>query len=280
MIDIGKFNELRFIKKTDAGLILTDGEKEVLLPYIHAPEGVQAGDNLHVFVYIHSDGRLMATTETPLATVGEFALLTVVDQNEQGVFMDMGIGKDVFVPEREQKRPMQIGKKYVVYLYTDEKNDRITASSKLADFIDQDEHDLEEGDEVTLMITEESDLGYSAIINQKYMGLLYHNEVFEDLQPGDIKRGFIKKIREGNKIDLSLQVIGFRHILDLKDSLMIDLQENNGSILLGDKSSPEDIYNRLKISKKAFKKAIGSLYKERLIEVSDYEIKIVPKPGK
>ena len=280
MIDIGKFNELRFIKKTDAGLILTDGEKEVLLPYIHAPEGVQAGDNLHVFVYIHSDGRLMATTETPLATVGEFALLTVVDQNEQGVFMDMGIGKDVFVPEREQKRPMQIGKKYVVYLYTDEKNDRITASSKLADFIDQDEHDLEEGDEVTLMITEESDLGYSAIINQKNMGLLYHNEVFEDLQPGDIKRGFIKKIREGNKIDLSLQVIGFRHILDLKDSLMIDLQENNGSILLGDKSSPEDIYNRLKISKKAFKKAIGSLYKERLIEVSDYEIKIVPKPVK
>ena len=280
MIDIGKFNELRFIKKTDAGLILTDGEKEVLLPYIHAPEGVQTGDNLHVFVYIHSDGRLMATTETPLATVGEFALLTVVDQNEQGVFMDMGIGKDVFVPEREQKRPMQIGKKYVVYLYTDEKNDRITASSKLADFIDQDEHDLEEGDEVTLMITEESDLGYSAIINQKYMGLLYHNEVFEDLQPGDIKRGFIKKIREGNKIDLSLQVIGFRHILDLKDSLMIDLQENNGSILLGDKSSPEDIYNRLKISKKAFKKAIGSLYKERLIEVSDYEIKIVPKSGK
>ena len=277
MIEIGKFNELRFIKKTDAGLILTDGEKEVLLPYQHAPEGVQAGDNLHVFVYIHSDGRLMATTETPLAMVGEFALLTVVDQNEQGVFMDMGIGKDVFVPEREQKRPMQTGQKYVVFLYTDEKNDRITASSRLSDFIDQDEHDLEQGDEVNLLITEESDLGYSAVINQRYMGLLYHNEVFEDLKAGDQRRGFIKKIREGNKIDLSLQVIGFRHILDLKDSLMINLEEHNGSILLGDKSSPEDIYNRLKISKKAFKKAIGSLYKERLIEISDYEIKLVPK---
>lgn len=279
MIEIGKYNELRFIKKTDAGLILTDGEKEVLLPYVHAPEGVQAGDNLHVFVYIHSDGRLMATTETPLAIVDEFALLTVVDLNEQGAFMDMGIGKDVFVPEREQKRPMQIGQKYVVYLYTDQKNDRITASSRLADFIEQDEHDLEQGDEVSLMITEESDLGYSAIINKRYMGLLYHNEVFEDLQPGDVKRGFIKKIREENKIDLSLQVIGFRHILDLKDSLMTDLEENNGSILLGDKSSPEEIYNRLKISKKAFKKAIGSLYKERLIEISDYEIKLVPKAG-
>ena len=277
MIEIGKFNELRFIKKTDAGLILTDGEKEVLLPYQHIPEGVQAGDNLHVFVYIHSDGRLMATTETPLAMVGEFALLTVVDQNEQGVFMDMGIGKDVFVPEREQKRPMQTGQKYVVFLYTDEKNDRITASSRLSDFIDLDEHDLEQGDEVNLLITEESDLGYSAVINQRYMGLLYHNEVFEDLKAGDQRRGFIKKIREGNKIDLSLQVIGFRHILDLKDSLMINLEEHNGSILLGDKSSPEDIYNKLKISKKAFKKAIGSLYKERLIEISDYEIKLVPK---
>lgn len=278
MIEIGKFNELRFIKKTDSGLILTDGEKEVLLSYEHAPKDIQIGDNLHVFVYHHNDGRLMATIQTPTAMVGEFALLPVVDQNEQGVFMDMGIGKDVFVPEREQKRPMQIGQKYVVFLYTDEKNDRITASSRLSDFIEQDEHDLEPGDEVNLMITEESDLGYSAIINQKYMGLLYHNEVFEDLIAGDRRRGFIKKIREENKIDLSLQIIGFRHILDLKDSLMIDLEENNGLILLGDKSSPEDIYTRLKISKKAFKKAAGSLYKERLIEISDFEIKLVPKP--
>jgi hypothetical protein len=275
MIEIGKYNELRFIKKTDTGLILTDGEKEVLLPYVHAPEGVESGDNLHVFVYIHSDGRFMATTETPIAMVDEFAFLEVVDQNEQGCFMNMGIGKDVFVPEREQKRPMKIGQKYVVFLYTDERNDRITASSRLTDFIEQDKHELEEGDEVSLLITEESDLGFSAIIDQKYMGLLYHNEVFEDLQPGDIKRGFVKKIREGNKIDLSLQVIGFRHILDLKDILIIDLQESGGIIHLGDKSSPEDIYNRLKISKKAFKKAIGSLYKERLVEVSDHEVKIV-----
>ncbi len=277
MVAIGKFNELRFIKKTENGLILTEGEKEVLLPYVYAPEGAEIGDNLHVFVYIHSDGRLMATTETPIAQVDEFAFLEVVDENENGAFMDMGIGKDVFVPNKEQKRPMKIGQKYVVFLYNDEKTERITASSYLNDFINQDEHDLEEGDEVRLLITDESDLGFSAIINQRFMGLLYRNEVFEDLKPGDQKRGFIKKIREGNKIDLSLQVIGFKHILDLKDSLMVDLQENNGSILLGDKSSPEDIYNRLKISKKAFKKAIGSLYKERLITISDHEIKLVPK---
>lgn len=276
MIEIGKFNELRFIKKIDNGLILTDGEKEVLLPYVHAPEGVEIGDNLHVFTYIHSDGRLMATTETPLAQVDEFAFLEVVDQNENGVFMDIGIGKDIFVHEKEQRRPMKIGQKYVVFLYNDEKTERITGSSYLSDFINQDEHELEEGDEVRLLISDESDLGFSAVINQQYMGLIYRNEVFEDLKPGDQKRGFIKKIREGNKIDLTLQVIGFKHILDLKDSLMIDLQNNNGSILLGDKSSPEDIYNRLKISKKAFKKAIGSLYKERLIIVSDDEIKLVP----
>ncbi|MDP2414432.1 S1 RNA-binding domain-containing protein [Daejeonella sp.] len=277
MVEIGKFNELRFIKKTENGLILTEGEKEVLLPYVYAPEGAEIGDNLHVFVYIHSDGRLMATTETPIAQVDEFAFLEVVDENENGAFMDMGIGKDVFVPNKEQKRPMKIGQKYVVFLYNDEKTERITASSYLSDFINQDEHDFEEGDEVRLLITDESDLGFSAIINQRFMGLLYRNEVFEDLKPGDQKRGFIKKIREGNKIDLSLQVIGFKHILDLKDTLIIDLQENNGSILLGDKSSPEDIYNRLKISKKAFKKAIGSLYKERLIIISDHEIKLVPK---
>lgn len=277
MIEIGKFNELRFIKKTENGLILTEGEKEVLLPYVYAPESAEIGDNLHVFVYIHSDGRLMATTETPIAQVDEFAFLEVVDENENGAFMDMGIGKDVFVPNKEQKRPMKIGQKYVVFLYNDEKTERITASSYLSDFINQDEHDFEEGDEVRLLITDESDLGFSAIINQQFMGLLYRNEVFEDLQAGDQKRGFIKKIREGNKIDLSLQVIGFKHILDLKDSLMIDLQENNGSIPLGDKSSPEDIYNRLKISKKAFKKASGSLYKERLITISDHEIKLVPK---
>ncbi len=275
MIEIGKYNELRFVKKTDTGLILTDGQKEVLLPYNHAPENVEQGDNLHVFVYIHSDGRMLATTQTPLACVGEFALLKVVDINENGAFMDLGIDKDLFVPEREQKRPMSLEEKYVVYVYLDEINDRMLASSKLANYVEDTGFDFEVGDEVSLMITDRSELGYSAIINQQYIGLLYHNEIFEELHPGYLRRGFIKKITADNKIDLSLQVIGFKHILDLKNSLMIELKENNGQLLLGDKSSPEEIYDRLKISKKAFKKTIGSLYKERLIEISDYEVKLV-----
>ena len=276
-MEIGKYNELRYIKKTDSGLILTDGEKEVILPFNHAPVEVNPGDNLHVFVYVHTDGRLFATTQTPLACVGEFAFLTVVDENESGSFLSLGIDKDVFVHQRDQKRPMKMAGKYVVYIFLDD-SDRISGSSRVAEFVEIDDIDLEVADEVSLMIFDQSDLGYSAIVNQKYAGLLYHNEVFEELKAGDMKRGFVKKITEGNKIDLSLQVIGFKHILDLKESILLDLKESGGILKLGDKSSPDEIYTRLKISKKAFKKTIGSLYKERLVEISDFEVKLVKAP--
>lgn len=273
-MEIGTYNDLRYIKKTDENLILTDGENKVFLPVNQVTAEVNTGDNLHVFVYVHTDGRLVATMKTPFACAGEFAFLTVVDENEQGSFLDLGIDKDVFVHKRDQKRPMRIGGKYVVYIFLDD-NDRMAGSSKLTDYLEGEVIDLEVADEVSLLIFDESDLGFSTIVNQKYAGLLYHNEVFEPLQPGDMKRGFVKKIREGNKIDLSLQVIGFKHILDLKESILLDLKESGGSLKLGDKSSPDEIYNRLKISKKAFKKTIGSLYKERLIEITDYEVKLV-----
>jgi uncharacterized protein len=276
-MEIGKYNELRYIKKTDSGLILTDGEMEVILPFNHSPAEVNAGDNLHVFVYVHTDGRLFATTQTPLACVGEFAFLTVVDENENGSFLSLGIDKDVFVHQKDQKRPMKMAGKYVVYIFLDD-SDRISGSSRVTEFVEIDDIDLEVADEVSLLIFDQSDLGYSAIVNQKYAGLLYHNEVFEELKAGDMKRGFVKKITEGNKIDLSLQVIGFKHILDLKESIMLDLKESGGILKLGDKSSPDEIYTRLRISKKAFKKTIGSLYKERLIEISDFEVKLVKAP--
>lgn len=281
MIETGKFNELEFIRKTDGGLILGGPDKEdVLLPWAEAPETVEPGDIFHVFVFRHSDGRLMATSKTPHACVGEFACLTAVDQNETGAFLDLGIGKDVFVSERDQKRPMRIGGRYVVYIFRDEHSGRIMGSSKLNYYVNQEDLDLEPGDEVSLLISDESDLGYSAIINQKHLGLIYRNEVYEDLKPGESRKGYIKKIREGNLIDLSLQPIGFKHILDTKDSMMLILKENNGVLDLGDKSSPEDIYSRLKISKKVFKKTIGGLYKERLIEISDHQIKLIPGADK
>jgi predicted RNA-binding protein (virulence factor B family) len=278
MISIGQYNDLRILNKTENGLILSDGDKEVLLPYNVVPTNVELGENINVFVYVHKDGNLLATTKRPLACVGDFAFLTVVDESNDGVFMDLGIDKDIYVPQREQKRPMFKGDNHVVYVFLDDSNDRMVASSRLTNFVEEDDIDLEEGDEVSLLIVDRSDLGFNAIVNNKYIGLLYTNELFDELHSGEVRKGWIKKIRVEGKIDLSLQPMGYGHILDTKDILFQELKDNNGVIALGDKSTPEEIYQRFKISKNAFKKTIGALYKERLILVSDHEIKIYIDP--
>ncbi|MDR6781780.1 putative RNA-binding protein (virulence factor B family) [Pedobacter africanus] len=275
MIAIGQYNDLRIIRKTEEGLVLTEGEKEILLPYVDVPKNAEIGDNLNLFVFMQKDGRLQATSKRPLACVGDFACLTVVDETEDGgVFMDIGIGKDIYVPKREQKRPMFRGDKHVVYVFLDESNDRMLASSKLINYVEEEEIDLEEGDEVSLLIADRSDLGYNAIIDNKYIGLLYTNELFDELNPGETRKGWVKKIRVEGKIDLSLQPMGYGHILETKDVILEDLKYSGGVIALGDKSSPEAIYQYFKISKSAFKKAIGGLYKDRLIIVSDHEIRL------
>jgi len=275
MIAIGQYNDLRIINKTEAGLILTDGEKDVLMPYTDVPKNAEIGENVNVFVFMNKDGRLHGTTKKPLACVGDFAFLTVVDEAEDGgAFMDIGIGKDVYVPKREQKSPMFKGDKHVVYVFLDESNDRMLASSKLVNYVEEENFDLEEADEVSLLIVDRSDLGYNAIIDNKYIGLLYTNELFDELNPGEERKGWIKKIRVEGKIDLSLQPMGYGHILETKDVILADLKDSGGVISLGDKSTPDDVYHRFKISKSAFKKAIGGLYKERLITISDHQIKL------
>ncbi len=274
MIEIGRYNDLRIINKTENGLILTEGEKEVLLPYVDVPKNIEIGENINVFVYMHKDGRLMGTTKRPLACVGDFAYLTVVDDGEDGAFMDLGLDKDIYVPQREQKRPMFKGESHVVYVYLDESNDRMVASSRLTNYVEDQDIDLEEGDEVSLLIVDRSDLGYNAIVDNKYIGLLYTNELFDQLNPGEFRKGWIKKIRVEGKIDLSLQPMGYGHILENKDAILDELKECGGVIALGDKSQPDEIYERFKISKSAFKKVIGGLYKDRLITISDYEIKL------
>ncbi|HEX8376738.1 MAG TPA: S1-like domain-containing RNA-binding protein [Pedobacter sp.] len=278
MIAIGTYNDLTYKRKAATGLVFGDEDEEVILPFTTAVDNLNVEAPLHAFVYMSSDGRLTATLKTPYACVDEFAVLEVIDQNDSGAFLDLGIEKDVFVPEREQKRPMRKGERYVVYVYLNEQNSRLEASSRLAPFVAEEGFDFDEGDEVQLYIADPSDLGYNAIINKKFIGLLYHNELYEHLTHGEIRKGYIKKIREGNKIDLSLNPIGYTHILDSKAILLDKLKENNGVLDLGDKSSPPEIYKRLKISKKAFKKTVGGLYKDRLIEVSDYEIKLVARP--
>lgn len=275
MIEIGKYNDLRIVAKNSDGLSLSDGEREVLLPYLDVPKNAELGDNIKAFVFVNKDGNTIATTKSALAEVDDFAYLTVVDSSEDGAYMDLGIGKDIYVPVREQKRPMHKGESYVVYVYLDDNNQRMLASSRLDKFIEEDDLDLDEGDEVSLLISEQTDLGFNAIINNKYIGLLYHNELFANLKPGEQRKGWIKKVRVEGKIDLSLQPMGYGHILDTKEVLLKALRENGGVILLGDKSTPEEIYERFQISKSAFKKAIGGLYKERIITVTDSEIRIV-----
>jgi predicted RNA-binding protein (virulence factor B family) len=247
----------------------------VLLPYSDVIVGMELGDDISVFVFLNKDGKTIATTRKAKAEAGDFAYLIVVDANEDGAYLDLGIGKDIYVPTREQKRPMQKGEGYVVYIYVDEQNQRMLASSRLDKYINEEYFDFDEGDEVSLLISEKTDLGYNAIINNKNIGLLYHNELFANLQAGDARKGWIKKIRIEGKVDLSLQPLGYSHILDTKDVILKELRENGGKIPLGDKSSPDEIYERFQISKSAFKKAIGGLYKERVITINDDEIKII-----
>ncbi|MCJ0743856.1 CvfB family protein [Pedobacter montanisoli] len=275
MIRTGEYNNLRVAAKNSQGLSLSDGSEEVLLPFTEVPKNIELGDNIEVFVYKNKDNQTIATTKKALATANEFALLTVVDVTDDGAYLDLGIDKDVFVPNREQKRPMQRDESYVVYVYVDEISNRLLASSKVDKFVEHVDHDFEEGDMVDLLIVDKSDLGYNAIINNEFIGLLYNNELFTHLEPGMHCKGWIKKIRVEGKIDLTLQPSGFGHILDTKDVILNELKETGGKINLGDKSSPEEIYHRFKVSKSAFKKAIGGLYKERLITVSDHEIALV-----
>lgn len=274
MIAIGKYNKLRIAAKNSQGLSLTDGTEEVLLPFTEAPNNVGLGDDVEAFVYLNKDGSTVATLKEVLATADEFALLTVVSVNDDGAFLDIGIDKDVFVPKRDQKKPMELGESYVVFVYLDEFSNRLLASSRVDQFVELHNFDFEEGDVVDLLIVDKSDLGYNAIINNEFIGLLYHNEVFSVIEPGQRTTGWIKKIRVEGKIDLTLQPSGFGHILETKDYILEELRVV-GEINLGDKSTPEEIYNRFQVSKSAFKKAIGGLYKERLITLSDHHIKLV-----
>lgn len=275
MLEIGKYNELAVKSKSSIGLFLTDGEDDVLLPVKYVPEKTEVGDMLEVFVYLDNENRPIATTLKPFATIGDFAFLTVKDVNDHGAFLDWGIAKDVFVSYAEQRGEMHVGNNYLVHLFIDDVSGRIAATTKWSKYLDDDTTELNTGDEAELLIAEKTDLGYKAIINNRYEGLLYKNEVFEEINIGDKKRGYIKQIRDDGKIDLRLQPEGYGHIEDSKLIILKQLEINKGVLSLGDKSSPEDIYLQLKISKKAFKKTIGGLFKERRITISDYEIRAI-----
>lgn len=282
MIKLGEYNNLEIIREVDFGVYLTDGEVDVLLPMKWVPEGAREGDSVDVFIFRDSEDRLIATTVEPYALANTFAFLEVKQVNETGAFLDWGIDKDLMVPFREQANKMQAGRSYIVYVYVDEETNRLAASSKLNKFFEQEQIDLQEDDVVDLLIYAETELGYNAIINNLYRGLIYKNEVYERVRVGDKVRGFVKAVREDNKIDLRLQKSGFELVDNTKWRLLDLLKNNKGFLPLSDNSTPEEIKEHLQVSKKAFKKAVGALYKERLIEISDKGITLKenqkPKP--
>jgi uncharacterized protein len=278
MVDLGNYNELEIAREVDFGVYLTSEDGDILLPAKYVPEGAQVGDFVRVFVYRDSEDRVIATNLEPYATVGEFACLKVKDVTPFGAFMDWGLEKDLLVPLHNQRDKMQPGRTYCVYVYLDETTDRIVASSKLGKYLEQENIELTEGQEVQLMVAAFTDLGYNVIIDGKYMGLLYRNEVFKDLQIGDKTTGYVKTVRPDNKIDVSLRKPGadtFSHMDEAAEKIMEQLQQRGGTLYLTDSSSPEEIYSILGISKKMFKRGIGSLYKAGHVAMHPDHIELV-----
>lgn len=269
MINIGKYNTLKIVRETQVGLYLSDGETDILLPNKYIPREYEIGEELIVFVYLDHEERPVATTLEPYIYLDEFALLRVNYVNKFGAFLNWGLEKDLFVPYREQARPMEVGKRYLVFMYLDHETNRLAASSKLNQFLSNDELTVEEGGEVDLIVSHITDMGINVIINEKHKGLMYKNEVYEDLRTGDRIKGYIKAIRPDNKIDVSLQKSGFERIEPNAEKILDEMRANRGFLRLNDNSHPEDIKTVLKMSKKTFKKAIGTLYKQKLIEIKE-----------
>ncbi|TSE04069.1 MULTISPECIES: CvfB family protein [Aquimarina] len=276
MLKLGAYNTLEVVRERDQGVYLCDEDgNEVLLPNKYVPEEFMIRDLLKVFVYLDSSERIVATTLEPYATVKSFAYLKCTSVSEVGAFLDWGLEKDLFVPFKEQANKMKKGNWYLVYVYLDDETDRLLASSKTNAFLDNSLVLLSSYDEVDLIASHPSPFGWNMIVNQKHLGLIYEDEIFQKITPGDRFKGFVKKVRPDGKIDLTLQRHGYRGIEPNAEQILKELQANGGFIDLNDKSDPEDIKEVFQLSKKSFKKAIGSLYKARKITIEKDGIRIV-----
>lgn len=274
MAELGKYNKLTIIREVDFGVYLDAGAGiEILMPSRYLPSEYHIGDTMNVFVYRDSEDRLIATTETPFAQVGDFVFLEVVGVSAFGAFLNWGLLKDLFVPYKEQKAKMQLGGKYLVYIYIDEETDRITASAKIDRYISKERPPYKPGDKVDLLTYQFSDLGYKAIVNNRYGGILYEDETFRHLPIGTKTTGYIKLVREDYKIDLLLDEPGYGKIEGVSTEIFNYLKTNDGYLPLNDKSPAEEIYQIFGVSKKTFKKALGDLYKRRLITIEQAGIR-------
>lgn len=270
MIQIGQFNTLEILRDTEPGLFLGDADNnEVLLPNRYVPEHFEIGDKIEVFVYLDNEERIIATTTEPYILDGEFAMLRCNEVTKFGAFLDFGLVKELFCPFKEQAFPMKKGGWYLVRCYLDEVTERLVASSKTNRFLDNKELTVSQFDQVDIIVSHPSDLGMNVIVNNKHTGLIYKDNIFQDISVGDKLKGIVKKIRPGNKLDISLGEIGYRNIEPNAEKIMQELTDNNGFLALTDKSSPENIKDILQMSKKTFKKALGTLYKQKLVDLKD-----------
>jgi len=276
MIKLGEYNTLTILRETEPGLFLSDEEdNEVLLPNRYVPETFLIWDKLDVFVYLDNEERLVAVTDKPFIQKDEFALLRCNEVNEFGAFLDWGMVKELFCPFREQAFKMKKGGWYLVHCYLDEESNRLVASSKTNRFLDNTELTVNQFDEVDLIASHPSDMGWNVIVNKTHQGLIFNDDVFQDISVGDRLKGIVKKIRPGNKLDITLGQVGYRNIEPNAEKILHHLHDNSGFLNLTDKSNPEDIKDVLHMSKKSFKKAIGTLYKQKQILIKDDGIYLV-----
>lgn len=278
MIHIGDYNTLEIIRETEQGLYIADEEgNEVLLPNRYVPKSFKIWDKLDVFVYLDNEERPVAVTDKPHIKVNEFGMLRCNQVTQHGAFLDWGLLKELFCPFKEQAFKMKSGGWYLVYCYIDEETGRLVASSKTNRFLDNKNLTVKQFDEVDLIVSHPSEIGMNVIVNKKHSGLIFKDEIFKDLSIGDRLKGYVKKIRPDNKLDIVLGQIGYRNIEPNAETIMQELEDNGGYLNLTDKSDPEDIKEILQMSKKNFKKAVGTLYKKRLIEIKEDGIYLLNK---
>lgn len=268
-LKLGKINTMKVLRKVDFGMYLEGGPTgDILLPKRYIPKGTKIGDELDVFIYLDQDERPIATTQKPLAMVGDFAYLRVAWTNEHGAFLDWGLMKDVFCPFREQKMRMEKDRSYIVHIHLDEDSYRIVASAKIEHFLSKEAPEYKKGDKVDILVWQKTDLGFKVIIDNKFQGLIYNDQVFRNLHTGDKAKAYISAIRPDGKIDVALQKEGREQTLDFAERLYEYLFKHDGYCPYTDKSAAEDIYAEFNVSKKVFKKAVGDLYKRRLITLA------------
>ncbi|MFT7166259.1 MAG: putative RNA-binding protein (virulence factor B family) [Parasphingorhabdus sp.] len=276
MAQVGRFNKLEVVKEVDFGVYLDGGELDtILLPQRYVPEGCEVGDWVDVFLYFDSEDLLIATTETPRVEVGRCEMLKVIDINNAGAFMDWGLPKDLLVPYSEQLKPMEVGYSYVVYVFHDQDSDRIAASTRLQDYLAEESVWVKPRQAVDLLIAGRTDLGYKAVINDQYLGLIFRDDAFRPLKVGERLPGFIKNIRADGKIDLVISQGTLQGDHDLGEQIIESLRATDGVSTLTDKSDPDLIYRTFKVSKKKYKQALGSLYRSKRILLSAEKIQLV-----